>query len=99
MGRANSCNRSGRNACARAKYTIKKQLAMIARLRSGTIVLVEAVATINSDAVLLTKSVQCMDSLHVPYRAAANGCVLKDFYFVISSELLRTHDSIARLFG
>jgi hypothetical protein len=40
-----------------------------------------------------------MDSLHVPYRAAANGCVLKDFYFVISSELLRTHDSIARLFG
>jgi hypothetical protein len=71
---------------------------MMARMRSGTIVLVEAVATMNSDAVLLIKSVQCMDSLHVPKRASVNGCALKNF---TSQRLrpLRIHDSIAGSFG
>jgi voltage-gated potassium channel len=36
------------------------QLVMMARIRSGTMVLVDAVATMNSDAPLLKRSLQCM---------------------------------------
>ena len=36
------------------------QFVTMARMRSGTIVLVEAVATMNSDAPLLKRSLQCI---------------------------------------
>ena len=87
---------------------IRKQFAMMARMRNGTMVLVEAVATMNSDAPLVKSSVQCID--YPPRRArprrnllvipmTALDCCLQSYPLYRASSLasLRRRWSVRRL--
>src|SRR4029077_7070949 len=68
-----ACSRSRIKVCGTAEEKIRKQLATMERMRSGTIVFDEAVATMNSAAQALKSSFQCMNcivTLHHPASAA-----------------------------
>src|SRR4029077_17041867 len=64
-----ACSRSRIKVCGTAEEKIRKQLATMERMRSGTIVFDEAVATMKSAAQALKSSFQCMNcivTLHHP---------------------------------